>query len=447
MNLRQARRSVGPFPLRVGPQACSAAVAAVEQDRPLAGPVSNPVARQREQRLLRKAVFFGPAFVAAIGYVDPGNYATNIQAGAQYGSMLLWVIVWANLIAVLVQLLSSKLGLATGLSLAEVLRAHLPPWATWAYWVQAEVLAIATDLAEFVGAALGFRLLFGVTLLHGAILTGAISCAILAMERRGLKRLELLIGAMLALVAAIYVVELALSHPAPTAFMEGALVPMLSGKDSLYLAAGILGATVMPHVIYLHSALSRSDAQTFAAVPRRLLWRSSRWDVAVAMTIASFVNMAMLAMAAAVFHPAHAGVAGIETAYRTLEPLLGPFAAHIFGLSLIIAGLASTVVGTLAGQEVMQGFVRFRIPLLVRRAVTMAPSFLVILAGFNVTQVLVLSQVVLSFGIALALIPLAIFTSRRSIMGDLVNGRVARSLAWLAVVIILTLNVVLLAAI
>jgi hypothetical protein len=264
----------------------------------------------RQHDLLKRAVFFGPAFVAAIGYIDPGNYATNIQAGAQYGPMLLWVIVWANLIAVLVQLLSSKLGLAMGLSLAEVLREHLPPWATWAYWVQAEILAIATDLAEFVGAALGFELLFGVTLLQGAILTGIISWAILAIERRGMKALHLVIGTMLVLVAALYVLELALSHPAPTAIVKAAIVPMLSGKDSVYLAAGILGATVMPHAIYLHSALSRSDARTFATVSPRRLWWSSRWDVAIAMTLASFVNMAMLAMAAAVFHPAHSDIAG-----------------------------------------------------------------------------------------------------------------------------------------
>ncbi|MCT7378097.1 Nramp family divalent metal transporter [Chelativorans sp. EGI FJ00035] len=401
------------------------------------------VAGRRRPRLAKRSLFFGAAFVSAIGYIDPGNYATNIEAGAHYGHMLLWVVVWANLIAVLVQLLSSKLGLATGASLAEVLRAHLPPWARWAYWIQAEILAVATDLAEFVGAALGFKLLFDLTLFEGAVLTGIASWAILSIERRGLKPLELVIGSMLAAVALIYVLELAFSHPAPKALLEGALVPTLSGENSLYLAAGILGATVMPHVIYLHSALSRSDAQTFATTSRKKLWWWSRWDVGIAMAIASFVNFAMLAMAAAVFHPVHSDLAGIETAYRTLEPLAGPFAARIFGLSLIIAGLASTVVGTLAGQEVMQGFVGFRIPLLVRRAVTMAPSFMVILAGFDVTRVLVLSQVVLSFGIAFALIPLVIFTSRPTLMGDLANRRMTNALAWTAVVIVVALNIVL----
>jgi manganese transport protein len=395
----------------------------------------------------RRRLFLGAAFVCAIGYVDPGNYATNIQAGAEYGDMLIWVIVWANLIAVLVQLLSSKLGLATGSSLAELLHAHLPPWANWAYWIQAEILAVATDLAEFVGAALGFELLFGVTLLQGAILTGVISWAILSIELRGLKPLELVIGTMLAMVAAVYVLELVLSHPAPMAIVKGAVIPQLAGEKSVYLAAGIFGATVMPHVIYLHSALSRSDARSFAGASRLNLWRWSRWDIGIAMTLASFVNLAMLAMAAAVFHPAHSNVVEIETAYKTLEPLLGPFAEHIFGLSLIIAGLASTVVGTLAGQEVMQGFVGFRIPLFVRRAVTMIPSFAVILLGFNVTRVLVLSQVILSFGIALALIPLVLFTSRQSIMGDLVNRRATVVLAWVVVVVIVAMNVVLLATI
>jgi manganese transport protein len=398
---------------------------------------ASPALDRPKQRLLRRTIFFGPAFVAAVAYIDPGNYATNIQAGAQYGHMLLWVIVWANLIAVLIQLMSSKLGLATGMSLAEMLHAYLPPGANWAYWIQAEVLAMATDL--------GFQLLFGITLLEGAILTGIISWAVLSFEQRGLKPLELIMGLMLAMVGVIYLLELVLSHPAPMAVVKGATIPMLAGEQSIYLAAGIIGATVMPHVIYLHSALSRSDRQTFSTTSQRQLWRWSQWDVGIAMTIASFVNIAMLAMAAAVFHPGHSDVAAIETAYHTLKPLLGSFAAQIFGLSLLIAGLASTVVGTLAGQEVMQGFVGFRIPVFVRRAITMIPSFLIILAGVNVTQVLVFSQVVLSFGIAFALIPLVIFTSRRSIMGDLVNGRVTTILAWIAVAIIVSLNIVLLA--
>lgn len=397
--------------------------------------------------LLKKAVFLGPAFVAAIAYIDPGNYATNIQAGAQHGYMLMWVIVWANLMAILIQAMSSKLGLATGLSLAEMLRLRLPTWARWIYWGQAEVIAIATDIAEFVGAALGFKLLFGISLLDGAVLTGIVSWAILSIERRSLKRLELLIGCMLGAVALIYLIELAVSHPEPAAIAKGALIPVLSGKSSIYLAAGILGATVMPHVIYLHSALSRSDAQAFATASRRELWGSSRWDVAIAMSMASFVNLAMLAMAAKVFYPAHSDIAEIETAYKTLEPLLGAFATHIFGLSLIVAGLASTTVGTLAGQEVMQDFVGFRIPVFARRVVTMVPSFLVIMSGFDTTQALVLSQVVLSLGITFALAPLVIFTNRRSIMGDLVNGKVTMAAAWLVLFLIVGLNILLLATI
>ena len=395
-----------------------------------------------------KLALLGPAFVVAIGYIDPGNYATNIQAGADYGYLLLWVVLWGNLMAAHIQLLSSKLGLATRTSLASLLRDNLPPWGAFLYWIQAEVLAIATDLAEFVGGSLGFQLLFGMSLLEGAMCTGILSWVILMLEQRGLKRLEAAIAAMLGVVALIYIAELVFSHPAPGAVVMGTLVPRFAGAHSLYLAAGILGATVMPHVIYLHSALSRADADSNAALTPGSLFRASRWDVAIAMTIAGFVNLAMLAMAAAVFHRPHgASVGDIAVAYKTMEPILGPVAMHMFGASLIVAGVSSTVVGTLAGQEVMQGFVRFHIPLWLRRVLTMAPSFAVILLGFNVTDVLVLSQVILSFGITLAIVPLVIFTSRRSIMGELVNSRLVTLPSWLIVGLVVALNVFLLSAI
>ncbi|ANJ66506.1 divalent metal cation transporter [Halothiobacillus diazotrophicus] len=388
-----------------------------------------------------RALFLGPAFVAAIGYIDPGNYATNIQAGADYGYMLLWVVVWANLMAALIQLLSAKLGLASNESLASLLGKRLPRWAVYPYWIQAEILAMATDIAEFIGAALGFKLLFGFTLMEGAVITAIISWAVLSLETRNLKTLQMVIGAMLLSVAFIYVIELIFSHPHPVSVFEGALIPGFSDRDSVFLAAGILGATVMPHVIYLHSALSKADLVKYGKIHRKTMFRSTKWDVALAMTIAGFVNLSMLAMAAAVFYgDPRADSGSIETAYETLTPLLGQLAAQIFGASLLIAGLASTIVGTLAGQEIMSGFVRFRIPLALRRLITMAPSFVIIAMGLNVTEVLVFSQVVLSFGIALALVPLILFTSDRKLMRGYVNPTWVNWLGWTTVVIVVSLN-------
>lgn len=388
-----------------------------------------------------RALFLGPAFVAAIGYIDPGNYATNIQAGAQYGYMLLWVVVWANLMAALIQLLSAKLGLAAGESLASMLGKRLPRWAVYPYWIQAEVLAMATDVAEFIGAALGFKLLFGFSLMEGAVITAIISWAVLSLETRNLKTLQMVIGTMLLSVAFIYVIELFYSHPHPASVFEGALIPGFSDRQSIFLAAGILGATVMPHVIYLHSAMSKADLIKYGKIHRKAMFRSTKWDVALAMTIAGFVNLSMLAMAAAVFYGAPAADSGsIENAYQTLTPLLGQLAAQIFGASLLIAGLASTIVGTLAGQEIMSGFVRFRIPLALRRLITMTPSFIIIAMGLNVTEVLVFSQVVLSFGIALALVPLILFTSDRKLMRGYANPTWVNWLGWTTVAIVVSLN-------
>ena len=389
----------------------------------------------------------GPAFIAAVAYIDPGNYATNIEAGARYGYRLLWVVLWASLIGVLIQLLSAKLGIATRSSLATLIRERLPRWAAIAYWLQAELLAIATDLAEFVGAALGFHLLLGMSLMTGAITTAILSSLILAIEKYGLKPLEIVIGAMLAGVALIYVGELLFIKPDPGAIVTDTLVPSLAGSESMLLVAGILGATVMPHVIYLHSSLSLPDAAT--KIPRQSLYRAAAWDVGVAMTIATFVNLAMLAMAAATLHrPDTSGdeIGSIEQAYRTLAPVLGPAAVHVFGASLIIAGLSSTVVGTLAGQEIMRDFTSMRISLWARRGITMLPSLLLIAAGADVTTVLVISQVALSFGITFAIVPLLLLTGDRRLMGDLVNTTATRLAGWLSVLVILALNIVVLVA-
>lgn len=388
-----------------------------------------------------KLSLMGPAFIAAIGYIDPGNFATNIQAGASFGYTLLWVVVWANIMAMLIQLLSAKLGIATGKNLAEHIRDRFPRPAVWAYWVQAEIIAMATDLAEFIGAAIGFKLLLGVTLLEGAVLTGIATFLILMLQKRGQKPLELVIAGLLIFVAAAYIVELIFSQPELAALGRGMLVPELPNRDAVFLAAGVLGATIMPHVIYLHSSLT----QTAGDDSKTSRYAATKLDVAIAMTIAGFVNLEMMATAAAAFHfNGYGSIAEIEQAYLTLQPLLGNAAATIFGLSLVAAGLSSTVVGTLAGQVVMQGFVRFYIPIWVRRTVTMLPSFIVILAGMDATRILVMSQVLLSFGIALALVPLLAFTGNKELMGEMVNSKLIQVLGKMIVLVVVGLNAYLL---
>lgn len=384
-----------------------------------------------------KLSLMGPAFIAAIGYIDPGNFATNIQAGASFGYTLLWVVVWANVMAMLIQLLSAKLGIATGKNLAEHIRDRFPRPAVWAYWVQAEIIAMATDLAEFIGAAIGFKLLLGVTLLEGAVLTGIATFLILMLQKRGEKPLELMIGGLLLFVAMAYIVELVFSQPQLSGLLRGMAIPDLPNSDAVFLAAGVLGATIMPHVIYLHSSLTQTGGKDSKAER----YSATKLDVAIAMTIAGFVNLAMMATAAAAFHfNGHSGITDLDQAYLTLQPLLGNAAATIFGLSLVAAGLSSTVVGTLAGQVVMQGFVRFYIPIWVRRVVTMMPSFIVIMLGMDATRILVLSQVLLSFGIALALVPLLAFTGNRELMGEMVNSRLIQNLGKLIVLVVVGLN-------
>ena len=395
--------------------------------------------RSPRKGIRRILPFLGPAFVAAIAYLDPGNFATNIQGGAKFGYLLLWVILSANLMAMLIQFLSSKLGIVTGLNLPEMIRQEWPQWLVWPYWVQAELIAMATDLAEFLGASLAFNLLFGMPLFWGAVLTAILSFGILALQRYGFRPLELVIAAFVGVIALAYVVQLFLSRPGGE-FVQG-FVPRFAGVDSLLLAVGILGATVMPHVIYLHSALTQGRIPTEDTNLKRRLLRFNLIDVVIAMSFAGFVNMAMLAAAAATFHATgKSDIASIETAYQTLTPLLGPLAALAFGVALLASGLSSSTVGTMAGQVVMQGFVGFQIPLWVRRAITMLPAFVVIWLGLEPTQVLILSQVVLSFGIPFALVPLLLFTANRRIMGELVNSRVTTSIGWLIASLIIGLN-------
>ncbi|WP_305846047.1 Nramp family divalent metal transporter [Photobacterium kishitanii] len=388
-------------------------------------------------KLKKKLLLLGPAFIAAIGYIDPGNFATNIESGSAFGYQLLWVVLWANLMAMLIQYLSAKLGIVTGKICLSTYVIIFQRWAIMPYWIQAEIIAMATDLAEFIGAAVGFQLLFNISLMEGAIITAIATVMILMLNNKSQKPLEVIIGALLLLVAVIYIFELFIAPPASHELIKGLVVPTLNSPHQIYLAAGILGATVMPHVIYLHSALFKN---TYGEkVSTRL--RSTKYDVLIAMVIAGFVNIAIVAMAAAVFHySGNQDIAEIETAYKTLTPLVGKAASILFGISLVASGLSSTVVGTMAGQVVMQGFVNFTIPMWLRRSITMIPSFIVIALAVNTTEILVMSQVVLSFGIALAIIPLLYFTNSKKIMGKYQNSKIVSTLGLIIVAIVLALN-------
>ncbi|HLE78092.1 MAG TPA: Nramp family divalent metal transporter [bacterium] len=392
--------------------------------------------------MARLLPFLGPAFVASVAYIDPGNFATNIQGGAQFGYLLLWVIVASNLVAMLVQALSAKLGIATGLNLAETCREQFPRPIVWGMWVISELVAMATDLAEFLGAALGLYLLLGIPLPIAAVLAGVLTLAILALERRGFRPVEAVITALVAVIAVSYVIETILDRPAWSAVAAGAFVPRFAGTDSILLATGILGATVMPHVVFLHSALTQRRIVPQDAAQARRLFRFELIDVVIAMGLAGLVNGAMLIMAASTFH-AHGltQIATIEEAHRTLVPLLGGASSVVFAISLLASGLSSSTVGTMAGQVIMQGFLHRRIPVWVRRLVTMAPAFVVIMLGLEPTRTLVLSQVVLSFGLPFALVPLVWFTSRRDLMGALANSRLTTAAATVATGGIIVLNV------
>lgn len=396
-------------------------------------------------RLGRLLPFLGPAFIASVAYVDPGNFATNIQAGAMYGYMLVWVIVASNLMAMIIQTLSAKLGIATGKNLAEHCRAQFSRPVVIFMWLLMELVAMSTDLAEFLGAALGFQLLLGIPLLAGAGLTAVVTILLLGLERYGFRPLEAAISAMVGVVALCYLAETIIDRPDWSAVFYHAVVPQLSGSESLVLASGILGATAMPHAIFLHSALTQGRIVVRETRQRKMLYRYEITDVLIAMGIASFVNIAMLIMAAAVFYKTGlTHIAGIEEAYRTLEPLMGKASVWFFGLSLLVAGLSSATVGTSAGQIIMQGFIRRHIPIWLRRVATMAPSVAVIAMGLDPTRTLVISQVVLSFGLPFAIVPLVLFTRRADIMGDLVNKTVTTVLAGLIAGVIIALNIVLL---
>jgi manganese transport protein len=395
--------------------------------------------------LARLLPFLGPAFIASVAYIDPGNFATNIQAGAQFNYLLLWVIMASNLMAMLIQATSAKLGIATGQNLAELCRTHYSRRTAIAMWVVMELVAMATDLAEFLGAALGFNLLFGIPLWQAGLLTAVVTFVILALERYGFRPLEIVIGALVGVVAVSYLIETVLDRPDWGLLAKHAILPQFQGPESVLLAAGILGATVMPHAIFLHSYLTQDRIHSDDPTIKRRLFGFEVTDVAIAMTLAGMVNAAMLIMAAATFYRAGmTDVGTIEEAHRTLEPLLGSAASWVFAISLLASGLSSSSVGTMSGQVIMQGFLHRHIPIWVRRAVTMAPSLVVIAIGLDPTRTLVISQVVLSFGLPVAIIPLWHFSRQREIMGELVNRRVTSAILGVITGLIIALNLFLL---
>lgn len=389
--------------------------------------------------------FLGPAFIAAVAYVDPGNFATNMAAGANFGYLLLWVVLGANLMAMLVQSMSAKLGIATRKNLPEACRERFSRRTNVLLWIQAEVVAMATDIAEFVGAAIGLNLLFGIALFPAALVTGVAAMLILALQARGFRRLEAVIAGLIGVIVGAFALQVFMAEPEPSDIMSG-FVPGFSGTESVLLAVGIIGATVMPHVIYLHSALTQHRVVGATEAEKQRIFRFELVDVVIAMSIAGLINMSMLVIAASTFH-----VRGLEDVgddltqvYDALGQYLGSHADVLFGVALLASGLSSSSVGTLAGQVVMQGFIGRQIPLFVRRLVTMLPALIVVAVGIDPSRALVLSQVVLSFGIPFALVPLILFCRDRELMGALVNRRVTTVAAVAVASVIIALNVFLL---
>ena len=399
-----------------------------------------PLSGFSERLRLREIVpFVGPAFVASIAYIDPGNFATNIAGGSEFRYNLLWVLLWSNLMAILVQLLSAKLGIVTGRSLPRNCREHFPRAANYCLWIAGEISALATDLAEFLGAALGLSLLFGLQLFPAALVTGVLVFAILSVERLGFRKLEYVIMAFVGVISLAYVVELVLARPPWGAIVHRVIVPTIDAK-SIYVAVGMLGATVMPHVVYLHSALVLPRRAEMGHTDHGRHFRFARLEVLVAMNLAWVINSAMVIMSAAVFHEHGVAVHSIEQAHQTLKPLLGELSSFLFAVALLASGLASSVVGTLAGQVILEGFLDIKMSIFLRRLITMIPALVVIAIGLDPLKILVLSQVLLSFSLPFAIGPLVWFTSRREIMGEHVNGAGTTLLASLVTAIIIGLN-------
>lgn len=403
------------------------------------------VLHQSSSRGIKKLLpYLGPAFIAAVAYIDPGNYATNITAGSKYGYTLLWVIFASNLMAVLIQSLSAKLGIATGKNLPELCREKFSKKTSFLLWIQAEAVIMATDLAEFIGAALGIYLLFDLPLITSAIIAAIGSFAILEIQRRGYRTFEALITVMIFVVVIAFGAQVFYAKPDTSAVVLGLFTPKFEGVDSILLSAGMLGATVMPHAIYLHSSLTQRRIVGVNDLERKRIYRFELIDIVIAMLIAGAINAAMVIVSAALFHKNGALVEDLDVAYQQFGAMLGPSVAMFFGIGLLFAGLSSSSVGVMTGDVVMQGFIKRHIPIYLRRAITTVPPLLIILWGVNPSKALVMSQVVLSFGIAFALVPLIMFTSNKKIMGSLVNHKITSGAAWLIAVLIIGLNLFLL---
>ncbi|WP_336863479.1 Nramp family divalent metal transporter [Peribacillus frigoritolerans] len=403
------------------------------------------VLHQSSSRGIKKLLpYLGPAFIAAVAYIDPGNYATNITAGSKYGYTLLWVIFASNLMAVLIQSLSAKLGIATGKNLPELCREKFSKKTSFLLWIQAEAVIMATDLAEFIGAALGIYLLFDLPLITSAIIAAIGSFAILEIQRRGYRTFEALITVMIFVVVIAFGAQVFYAKPDTSAVVLGLFTPKFEGVDSILLSAGMLGATVMPHAIYLHSSLTQRRIVGVNDLERKRIYRFELIDIVIAMLIAGAINAAMVIVSAALFHKNGALVEDLDVAYQQFGTMLGPSVAMFFGIGLLFAGLSSSSVGVMTGDVVMQGFIKRHIPIYLRRVITTVPPLLIILWGVNPSKALVMSQVVLSFGIAFALVPLIMFTSNKKIMGSLVNHKITSGAAWLIAVLIIGLNLFLL---
>lgn len=408
------------------------------------GDAAYAVLRGEVKGFKRLLPFLGPAFIASVAYIDPGNFATNISAGSKYGYLLLWVIAISNLMAILIQSLSAKLGIATGKNLPEVAGERFSKPVRIFLWLQSELVVMATDLAEFTGAALGLYLVFQIPLVTSAIITAVASFLILLLQQRGVRKLEAGITGMVFIVVIAFAFQIIWAKPDAGDIIQGLVLPKFEGVQSLLLAAGILGATVMPHAIYLHSALTQKRVVGANDKERKWIFRFEFIDILIAMVIAGVINASMLVMAAALFHSHGVTVNDIDVAFDQLEKWVGPLAAIFFGIGLLSAGLSSSSVGTMSGDIMMRGFINKHISLYLRRLITMVPPLLIIILGVNPTWALVMSQVILSFGIAFALIPLILFTSNRELMGVLVNHRITTFFAWLIAALVIVLNLFLL---
>ncbi|MGE7758834.1 Nramp family divalent metal transporter [Peribacillus sp. NPDC097895] len=403
------------------------------------------VLQQSSSRGFKKLLpYLGPAFIAAVAYIDPGNYATNITAGSKYGYTLLWVIFASNLMAVLIQSLSAKLGIATGKNLPELCREKFSKKTSFLLWIQAEAVIMATDLAEFIGAALGIYLLFDLPLITSAIIAAIGSFAILEIQRRGYRTFEALITVMIFVVVLAFGAQVFYAQPDTSSVVLGLFTPKFEGVDSILLSAGMLGATVMPHAIYLHSSLTQKRIVGKNDLERKRIFRFELIDIVIAMLIAGAINAAMVIVSAALFHKNGILVEDLDVAYHQFGAMLGPSVAMFFGIGLLFAGLSSSSVGVMTGDVVMQGFIKRHIPIYLRRVITTVPPLIIILWGVNPSKALVMSQVILSFGIAFALVPLIMFTSNKNIMGNLVNHKITTSVAWLIAILIIGLNLFLL---